>query len=66
MIKVYNKGVKPIVWKRDLRGTEAIHPRKFGYFGEKEGKDIIGKFPDAVSEADYKKLKVPEKKSDKK
>lgn len=55
MVKVYNKGVKPIVWKRDLKGTEAIHPRKFDLFSDKKAKELIEKFTDAVSEEDYKK-----------
>lgn len=55
-VKVYNKGVKPIVWKRNLKGVEAIHPRKYGLFGADKAKEIIAKFTDAVSEADYKKL----------
>lgn len=64
MVKVYNKGVRPIVWKRDLKGTEAIHPKKFDVFSKEKAEEIIKKFEDAVSESDYKKL--TEKKSEKK
>ena len=56
MIKVFNKGVKPIVWKRGLKGTEAIHPRKFDVFSPEKAKELIAKFDDAVSEEEYKKL----------
>ena len=55
LMKVYNKGKRPIVWSRTRKGVAAIHPGKFDVFGEKQAEEIIKKFPDAVSEADYKK-----------
>jgi len=53
--KVYNKGTRPIVWYRSRKGVKAIHPGKFDIFGVKQAEEIIKKFSDAVSEADYKK-----------
>jgi len=53
--RVYNKGTRPIVWDRTRKGVKAIHPGKFDIFGEKQADEIIKKFPDAVSEKDYKK-----------
>jgi len=55
-VKVYNKGSRPIVWKRDRNGTEAIHPNKFDVFSDKKAKEIIEKFDDACSESEYKKV----------
>ena len=69
MIKVYNKGVRPIVWERSLKGTFAIHPFKFDVFSDKKAKEIIEKFEDAVTEADYKSYteeKAKESEADKK
>ena len=65
-VKVYNKGKRPIVWKSTLRGREAIHPGKFELFGAELAKQIIDKFDDAVSEADFKKLKAPKKEQERK
>jgi len=53
--KVYNKGTRPIVWNRTRKGVKAIHPGKFDVFGTEQAEAMIKKFPDAVSEADYKK-----------
>ena len=57
LTKVYNKGTRPIVYLRTLRGVRCIHPGKFDSFSEKRADEIIKKFPDAVSEKDYKKPK---------
>lgn len=54
-IKVFNKGTRPVVFKRDRTGIEAIHPGKFKTFNGKVAEDIIKKFIDACSEGDYKK-----------
>jgi len=54
-VKVYNKGVRPVVFKRDRTGTDAIHPGKSLAFDPKKAEVIIKKFKDACSEADYKK-----------
>lgn len=54
-IKVYNKGIRPAVYKRDRISTEAIHPGKFKTFNAKVGNSIIEKFKDACSEEDYEK-----------
>lgn len=53
-VKVYNKGTRPIVFKRDLTGTDAIHPGKFLTFHLKKAAAIIEKFGDACSEDDFK------------
>ena len=55
LVNVYNKGIRPIVWSRSRRGVKVIHPGKFDIFGEKQAEEIIKKYDDAVSEADYKK-----------
>ena len=65
LVKVYNKGTRPIVWYRSRKGVKAIHPGKFDVFGKNIADDIIKKFPDAVSESDYNK-KPEEKKTYKK
>ncbi len=54
-VKVYNKGTRPVVFKRDRTGTDAIHPGKFLTFNSKKAKVIIDKFKDACSEKDYEK-----------
>ena len=54
-VKVYNIGKRPVVFKRDLTGTDAIHPGKFLLFDPEKAKAIIKKFENACSEADYKK-----------
>lgn len=59
LMKVYNKGTRPIVWYRSRKGVKAIHPGKCDIFGKKQAEEIIKKFDDAVSEGDYKK---PDKK----
>jgi len=65
-VKVYNKGIKPIVWKNDLISTEAIHPRKSQLFSDKVAKEIIEKFKDAVSEKDWEEHIAAPGKKDKK
>lgn len=55
-VKVYNKGTRPIVWKRDRKGVEAIHPNKCDLFSKEKAAEIINKFDDACSESDYKKV----------
>lgn len=54
-VKVFNKGVRPVVFKRDRTGTDAIHPGKFLTFEAEKAKVIIEKFDNACSEADYAK-----------
>lgn len=53
-VKVFNKGVRPVVFKRDRTGTDAIHPGKFLTFDEDKAKGIIKDFEDACSEKEYK------------
>ena len=55
-VKVYNKGTRPIVWKRSRKGTEAIHPNKFDIFSPEKADEIIKKFDDACSESEFKKV----------
>lgn len=64
MVKVYNKGQKPIVWERSHKGTLVIHPGKFDLFGKDKAEEIIKKFPNAVTEADYKKSQTDQKKAE--
>ena len=54
-VKVYNKGTRPVVYKRDRTGVDAIHPGKFLVFDPEKAKVIIDKFKDACSEKDYEK-----------
>ena len=54
-VKVFNKGMRPVVFKRDRTGTDAIHPGKFLTFASEKSKGIIDKFEDACSESDYEK-----------
>lgn len=54
-VKVFNKGIRPVVFKRDRTGVDAIHPGKFKTFNSKVGNAIIDKFKDACSENDYEK-----------
>lgn len=55
VVKVYNKGVRPIVFKRDLTGVDCIHPGKCLTFNPKIAEKIIAKFENACSEEDYAK-----------
>jgi len=69
LVKVYNKGTRPIVWLRSRRNVKAIHPGKFDVFGKVLADEIIRDFPDAVSESDYNKpeeKKTYKKKDEKK
>jgi len=54
-IKVFNKGIRPIVFRRTRNGIEVIHPGKFLTFNQKIGEAIIQKHENACSEDDYKK-----------
>lgn len=54
-VKVFNKGTRPVVFKRGRMGVDAIHPRKFKTFNGKVAKGIIEKYKHACSEGDYKK-----------
>lgn len=59
MVKVYNKGIRPIVWKSTLKGREAIHPGKYDVFSKEFADQIIEKFDDAVNEADFNRKQNP-------
>lgn len=52
-VKVYNKGTRPVVFKRDRTRVDAIHPGKFKTFNAKTALGIIDKFKDACSRVDY-------------
>lgn len=54
--KVYNKGKRPIVWKRGRQGTYAIHPGKFDMFGEDIAKKMIATHENACSEDEWKSI----------
>ena len=56
LTKVYNKGIRPIVYFRMGNDVKVIHPKKYGEFFAEISKGMIAKFPDAVSEKDFKKL----------
>lgn len=53
--KVYNKGTRPIVFKHDLTGTDAIQPGKFIPFEKDKATALIKKHENACSEVDYEK-----------
>lgn len=57
LVKVYNKGKRPIVWRRTRMGAYVIHPGKYDLFGKEKAREIINSFENAVSEEDYKRLK---------
>lgn len=65
-VKVYNKGTRPVVFKRDRTGVDAIHPGKFLTFNAKIAKAVINKFEDACTKEDYEKHleKVAKKQAD--
>ena len=50
LIKVFNKGKKPIVWSRSTLGIEVIHPGKYDLFSKEKADEIVKKFDDAVLE----------------
>ena len=54
-VKVYNKGIRPVVFKRDRTGIDAIHPGKFLTFNAKKANAIIAKFEHACIKEDYEK-----------
>ena len=54
-VKVYNKGTRPVVFKRDRNGVDAIHPGKFLTFDPDRAKAIIEKFEDACTGEDHEK-----------
>ena len=64
-VKVYNRGVRPVVFKRDRTGVDAIHPGKFLTFDPDRAKLVIAGFEDACSEEDFKAI-TKKKKADKK
>lgn len=55
-VRVYNKGTRPIIWKRSRTETEAIHPNKFDIFSADKAEEIIKKFDNACSESEFKKI----------
>lgn len=61
-MRVFNKGVKPIVYSRGYGGNLVIQPKKFIVFGDDEAKKVIAKFEDAISEKDFEDLHKKEKK----
>lgn len=65
-VKVFNKGTRPVVFKRDRKGVEAIHPGKFFLFDPENAKSIIDKFEDACSEEEYKKILAAKEEAKKK
>ena len=53
MVKVYNKGIKPIVFLRNYKGAFVIQPGKFETFPSDKAKEIIDRYPDAVDEKTF-------------
>lgn len=54
MVKVYNKGTRPIVWNKSrTAGKQVLHPGKYDLFSEVKSKEIISKFENAISEEDW-------------
>ena len=63
-MRVYNLGVKPIIYERNNTGVKVLHPRKSALIPEKKAKEIIKKYDNLYSEADYyKKIKESKKQS---
>ena len=62
IVKVYNKGKKPLVWERSHRGTFVIHPGKHDVFSKEKAEEIMKKFPNAVSEKEFNDSKAPAEK----
>lgn len=56
--KVYNKGKRPIVFERSRSGVKVIHPGKYEELFHLQAEEVINKFPDAVSESEFKKKPV--------
>jgi len=65
-MKVFNKGIKPLIYSRTFDGPQVIHPNKHLVFGDDEGKKLIGKFENAVSEKDFKDIQEDKKKAEEK
>lgn len=61
MVKVYNKGDRPIVFKRTRSGREVIHPGKYDLFSNEKAEEIMNKFPNAISEEEFLKLQEEKK-----
>ena len=66
MVKVYNKGTKPIVWERSHRGTMVIHPGKSDLFGKDKAEEVMKKFANAVSEKEFNELQAQKTAADRK
>lgn len=60
-VKVHNKGIRPIVFKRDLTGTDAIQPGKFLTFEKDTAEAIIKKHENACTEEQFKAAKKDSK-----
>lgn len=66
-VKVYNKGTRPIVWRRTVyKGADVIHPGKFDLFGKEKAAEIVARFKDAVYEKEFLESKQPDDKAVKK
>lgn len=52
-MKVYNKGVRPILYESSLRGNLVIHPRKYIETNEEHAESIIAMHADAVDEKTF-------------
>lgn len=61
-MKIFNSGIKPIVYNRSFDGVQCIHPNKYLTFPDDEGKKLIAKFEKAVSEEDFKVIQEDKKK----
>lgn len=48
MVKVYNKGVEPVIYLQNWKGTFVIHPKKYHIFHPDKAKKLIAKYEDLV------------------
>lgn len=67
LVRVYNRGKKPIVYERSFRGVLAIHPGKYIDTSPAHAKELYDEYPDAVAEDVFKgktKAREVSKKSD--
>lgn len=53
LVRVYNKGIKPIVYERSFRGILAIHPRRYIDTSPAHAEELFALSPNAVSEEEY-------------
>lgn len=58
MIKVYNKGITPIVYLQNWKGTFVIHPKKYVLMHPDKAKQLIERYEDLI-EGDITPSAIP-------